>query len=266
MYISNKNIRARARHLLDDNIFGKDWVKSVLLNLLVAFTTALIACALFFVSFTIFDALLVLFTSWVGEISWLYILVIVLLFLISFLVFGLLIGPISVGLAAVHLELVRGSGQIRIGLFFEGFKNFVDNMQLGLMYVLHVLLWSILLIVPGIYMSFSYSMIFYVKHDNPDFRWQQCFDESERLMEGNRWRFFKLQFSFINWEILGGFAFFGLGALWVAPYTSVSNAIFYDTVLYEKENEEDIVYVELFKFCLLAFANRLFLLLLLIIR
>ena len=238
MYISNKDIRARARYLLDDNIFGKDRNKSVLLNLLVALLVYVISSVCALVSVTFFGAILEVFSALFGSITWLNVLVVVLLVVVSFLISGLILGPIAVGMAAVHLELVRGSGKIRMGLFFEGFTHLLDNMQLGLMYMLHIILWGCLAIIPGIYMSFSYSMIFYVKHDNPEFTWQQCFDESERLMEGNRWRLCKLIYSFYGWYLAGAIAFFGLGVLWVMPYINVSNAVFYDAILEEKAIEE----------------------------
>lgn len=239
MYISNKDIRTRARYLLDDNIFGKDWSKSVLLNIIVILVAVAIGSVLTFISVKFFSVILGLFTTIFGEITWLNILVIVLLFFVSCLIVGLLLGPIAVGLAAVHLELVRGSGKIQVGLFFEGFTHLLENMQLGLMFVLNVLVWSCLAIIPGIYMSNSYAMVFYVKHDNPDLNWQQCFDESERLMEGNRWRLTQLRGSFAGWFITGIVAFFGLGVFWVTPYICVSEAIFYDVILQEKELEEE---------------------------
>lgn len=241
MYISNKDIRTRARYLLDDNIFGKDWSKSVLLNIIVVLVAATVGSVLAIVSGTFFGAILGFFTSFLGEITWLNIVVIILLFFVSALIVGLLLGPIAVGLAAVHLELVRGSGKIQIGLFFEGFNHLIENMQLGLMFVLHILVWAVLAIIPGVYMSHSYAMVFYVKHDNPDLNWQQCFDESERLMEGNRWRLYQLRTSFIGWYVTGIVAFFGLGVFWVAPYTCVSEAIFYDAILQEKELEEYVM-------------------------
>lgn len=137
-------------------------------------------------------------------------------------------GVLSAGLASVHLDLVRGDGHLRIKKFFESFNSFVDNFLLGFMYLLNVALWSCLFIIPGIYVSFSYALIFHVKKDHPEYRWQQCFDESERLMEGNRWRLFKLYISFIGWELLGALAFFGLGSLWVTPYINTSVAVFYE--------------------------------------
>ena len=52
MNISNSQIRARARYLLDDNIFGKDWLKSTLVSLLTFAVIGLTGGVLFFLSNT----------------------------------------------------------------------------------------------------------------------------------------------------------------------------------------------------------------------
>ncbi len=237
MNLKNSQIRAKARYLLDENIFGKDWLKSILLNFIMILIVAASGGVLFFLSNTY---VLPFLLGQFGHISPILAYAIpIILEIIELLVLNVFVGPLSVGIASVHLDLVRGDGNIRIRRFFDGFRNFIDNFQIGFMYLLHITLWSLLLIVPGIYVSYSYAMAFYVKKDHPDYRWQDCFDESERLMEGNRWRFFKLQFSFIGWILLGFLAFFGLGSLWVAPYQAVSSAVFYETI--KAERDADLV-------------------------
>lgn len=234
MYISNKDIRARARDLLDENIFGKDWLKSVALNVLMILVSVSIWALMYLIAYSIFDGILNLATNVVGEKEWVQIALFILFIIIGLLIYGLLIGPWLVGMAAIHLDLERGSGKIDISLFATNFQNFFENLQLGLMYVLHILLWGLLLVGPGVYTYCSYAMCFYVKHDNPEFTWKECFDESERLMEGNRWRWIKLQWSFIGWKLLGLVAFIVLGYFWVTPYVRVSSAVFYDLIKDEK--------------------------------
>ena len=228
MIIKNSQIRAKARHLLDDNILGKDWLKSVIINLMTMFIVGTTGGALIFIS----NKFLVTFLleRFGGFAPILAYVIPIVLDVLELLALNIFIGPLNVGLASVHLDLVRGNGSLKIRRFFDGFKNFFDNFQIGFMYMLHIALWSLLLVIPGIYMSYTYALVFHVKKDNPDYRWQQCFDESERLMEGNRWRLFKLQLSFIGWYLLGGIALFGLGSLWVTPYQEVSTAIFYEEV------------------------------------
>ncbi len=237
MNITNKQIRAKARHLLDENIFGKNWLKSILLTFMmdgiIMFTGGLL--------FTLSNALLIpVLMSWIESIlpgSKILIYIIpAIIDILEIMVLNIFIGPLSVGLSSVHLDLVRNDGDISIKRFFDGFKDFVNNFLLGFMYVLHTTLWTLLFIIPGIYVSYSYAMIFHVKKDHPDYLWQQCFDESERLMSGNRWRLFKLQMSFIGWSILGALAFCGLGSLWVTPYQTVSTAVFYEEIKKAKDS------------------------------
>ena len=149
-----------------------------------------------------------------------------------FISYGIM-GPLNVGIAAVYTNLVRNGERIRIKNFFYGFKGFFSNAILAIMYNIVVALWSLFFVIPGIYVAYSYALVFHVKRDHPEYRWKQCFDESERLMEGNRWKLFKLQISHLGWFIIG-LAFVGIGAFWAVPYLEASTAIFYEQVRLER--------------------------------
>ena len=237
MNLTNKEIRARARELLDGNIFGKDWIKSVFLMIVMAVIILVPA----YIIFNPIEELLTpvlhsvldqssLVNQFVADIIILYIE----LFVVS-LISTLLSGPLMVGFCSVHIDLVDNHDHISVRRFFKGFQNFGDNFQLGLMSLLQILLWSLLFIIPGIYFAYSYAMIFHVKADHPDYRWQQCLDESERLMSGNRFRLFKLHMSFVGWILVGAFAFLGVGSLWVEPYIQVSTTVFYEQIKLEQD-------------------------------
>jgi len=232
MDITNKEIRARARYLLDEDIFGKDWLKSVLISLLMALIVFATGGVFYILSVTYIVPLMATYLLPISDL--LFAVSVVLLLIINILALNVFIGPLSVSLASVHLDLERGSGKIQIRKFFDGFKTFAEDFQLGMMYTLHIILWSLLFFAPGFYMAYSYALIFYVKHDNPEFTWHQCFDESERLMDGNRWRLFKLHMSFVGWMFLGLLAGFGIGSLWVEPYRNLSVAIFYEELKEER--------------------------------
>ena len=234
MNVTNSQIRARARYLLDGNVFGRDWMMSVFVALIMTVFCGGLATVLFLITNKL---ILPVLLAAIGHISPIFLYGIpILLSFIDILALNIFIGPLSVGMSAVHLDLVRGNGHINVKKFFDEFKNFGDNFLIGFMYMLHTTLWTCIFIIPGIYVGFSYAMVFHVKRDNPEFRWQQCVDESERLMEGNRWRLFKLQLSFLGWSLIGAFAFFGLGTLWVQPYQQVSYALFYEQIKSEKES------------------------------
>ena len=52
-------------------------------------------------------------------------------------------------------------------------------------------------------------------------------EESMRLMEGNKWKLFKLLFSFIGWILLSILTMC-IGMLFVSPYMYAAMAAFYE--------------------------------------
>ena len=231
MNIKNSQIRAHARHLLDDNIFGKDWLRGVLVVILMAATNFFIYELLLTIAGVITAALL-LAAAALESVVLEYIILVFVYAVAMLLAFGIT-GPLNVGIATVYTDLVRNGENVRIGKFFCGFKNFFSNAILAIMYNLIVVLWSVFFIIPGIYVAYSYALAFHVRADHPEYRWKQCLDESERLMEGNRWKLFKLQFSHIGWFIIG-LAFAGIGTFWAVPYLETSTAILYEEAKLEK--------------------------------
>ena len=67
---------------------------------------------------------------------------------------------------------------------------------------LYVALWSLLLVIPGIVKSYSYAMAPYIMAEHPALTANEAITESRRIMDGNKWRLFCLDFSFIGWELL----------------------------------------------------------------
>ncbi|MPN61797.1 hypothetical protein SDC9_209541 [bioreactor metagenome] len=95
------------------------------------------------------------------------------------------------------------------------------------MMTIFVILWSLLLIVPGIIAAIRYSMCFYILADNPDIGIMEALNESKRMMRGNKWKYFCLNLSFIGWGLLC-ICTVGIGFLWLTPYVETSVIAFYD--------------------------------------
>ncbi len=191
MNISNSEIRAKARASLGGQIFNKTWLMAIVVAVIIG---AVIGAA--------------------NSIS-------------CGIASLLLTGPLYVGLHSAFLKIARGDSDVKIETTFEGCRDFGPNLVLGLMHSLIITLWSLLFIIPGIIKSYSYCMAYFVKVDHPEYGWRECLDESERMMKGNRMKYFWLQLSFIGWALVGSLAC-GLGVLWVNAYQSTSNAIFYE--------------------------------------
>ena len=190
--MSNREIRARARQDLGGNIFDSKWMMALLASVIVSLIIG--ACTV--------------------------------------IPFGALVvgGPLSIGLIGYFMRLMRKDEDPAIEQVFDGFINdFLQSFLIYLMTGIFTFLWTLLFIIPGIVKAYAYSMAYYVKRDNPTYDWKQCLDESQRIMKGNKWKLFCLQFSFIGWAIVCVFTF-GIGSLWLTPYMNAANANFYENI------------------------------------
>ena len=89
------------------------------------------------------------------------------------------------------------------------------------------ILWSLLLVIPGIIKSYSYAMTSFILKDEPEMKNNAAIEKSMAMMEGNKMKLFMLDLSFIGWAILCIFTF-GIGFLFLQPYVAISRAAFYE--------------------------------------
>ena len=126
--------------------------------------------------------------------------------------------------------VIRIDGEdIRTGTLFAYFPYWKNALLTSFLQTLYQLLWSLLLIVPGIMASYSYAMTPYILAEDPTLSATEAITLSKSYMVGNRWRLFCMQFSFIGWNILAVFSL-GIGMLWVVPYEQAAMAEFYREV------------------------------------
>ncbi|MBR7070641.1 MAG: DUF975 family protein [Clostridia bacterium] len=142
----------------------------------------------------------------------------------------LVTGPLAYGVAFLFLKQARDGQKMVITDVFKGFTDdFGGNVVLILLETIFVALWTMLFIIPGIVKAYSYSMIFYIKADHPEYDWHQCFDESKRITSGHKWDLFVLDLSFIGWLIVGSICL-GVGNLWVSAYMTAAKAQAYEAI------------------------------------
>lgn len=140
----------------------------------------------------------------------------------------LVVCPLSFGFMLCFLRLVRGEDSSEmVGDQFSIFSKYGRYLGVSLLYTLYVLLWSLLLVIPGIIKSYSYAMTPYVVHDHPEMDADDCIHESRMMMKGYKWKLFCMDLSFIGWAILCIFTL-GIGLLWLQPYIEASHAKFYE--------------------------------------
>lgn len=136
--------------------------------------------------------------------------------------------PLSLGVSIFCLALFR-NGDSRTGIIFSGFEYILKAVLLRFVTGLFILLWSILLVVPGIIAAIKYSQAFYILADDPSKDIMQCIEESKWMMRGNKWKYFCLMLSFIGWAILAAIPA-GLGYIWLLPYVYMTQTAFYELV------------------------------------
>ena len=94
-------------------------------------------------------------------------------------------------------------------------------------YDLYRILWSLLFVLPGIYKSYEYRMVPYILAETPEMETREVFALSKDLMMGNKWEAFKLDMSFIGWNIIGIVTFGMAQVFYVAPYRNNVMAALY---------------------------------------
>lgn len=134
-------------------------------------------------------------------------------------------GPIALGVTGYFVKLMRNDGPI-IEDLFGGFKFFIKAFVLNFLIIIFTLLWSLLLIIPGIIAALRYSMAYYIMSDNPQLSAFEALNQSKLMMVGFKWELFRLWLSYLGWFLLGLLTL-GIGFLWVNPYYETAKANFY---------------------------------------
>lgn len=135
-------------------------------------------------------------------------------------------GPMALGMSIFSLSLSRNQ-EPKLEQIFKGFERFGVALSAYLLTTIFVVLWSLLLLIPGIMAGYSYAMAFYILADDKSIGAMEAIDRSKRMMYGSRWKLFYLSCRFIGWGLLCILTL-GIGFLWLIPYTQISIAKFYD--------------------------------------
>lgn len=109
---------------------------------------------------------------------------------------------------------------------FKYKKMYIPTFLLIFFITLFTSLWSLLLIVPGIIASLSYTMSSYIYCDQ-ELKPLECIKASKKMMKGHKWDYFIFNLSFVGWAILGTFTF-GLLYFWLIPYMTTADVLYYD--------------------------------------
>lgn len=96
---------------------------------------------------------------------------------------------ICVGYARFNLDLTGGE-KPPFETLFTYFYNWKTLAVSSLLRSVYILLWSLLLIVPGIMATYSYAMTDYILAEHPELTASEAIAQSKAMMDGSRWRLF----------------------------------------------------------------------------
>lgn len=139
---------------------------------------------------------------------------------------ALLLMPMGYGLVVFFVRHTHGEAA-SAGALFAGYRDFGRVFLTLLLQQVYLLLWTLLLIVPGLVKSYAYRLTPYVLHDHPELSRNAAIERSMQLMDGRKWKLFCLDLSFLGWVILAALTL-GIGLLWFVPYQQTALVRFYE--------------------------------------
>ena len=150
---------------------------------------------------------------------------------------GLVIsGPLALGINIFALNIYRDN-EAGVENIFEGFQNFVNAFAAYVLMMIFVILWTLLLIIPGIMAGISYSQTFFLMADDPELGPMDAIDKSKAMMDGYKMKYFTLSLRILGLALLCILTL-GIGFFFLLPYAQVLLAAFYEDLKGESEEEE----------------------------
>lgn len=142
------------------------------------------------------------------------------------------LAPFEVGCR--HFFIENGRKPVKLSECLYGFKNNYWNIVMTMFLKnLYQNLWALLFVIPGTIKGYSYRLVPYLLAENPELSPNEAIRLSRRLMNGNKWKSFVLDLSFLGWEAASLFTLNILHYLYVAPYNGATYAEFYEAVKQE---------------------------------
>lgn len=144
------------------------------------------------------------------------------------LVHFILGGVIQLGYAQYLLNQ-HDRREFQLNDLFSKFDYFGAGFCQAFLRNLYVFLWGLLFIVPGIIAGYRYAMTPFIMAEHPQLTASEAIRASKKMMRGNKWALFCLDFSFFGWILLCALSL-NIGNLWLNPYRNAAYAAFYRRV------------------------------------
>lgn len=160
---------------------------------------------------------------------------------------GIIVGIIGIGLVIglVVSWFVKNPFEVGCRSFF--LKNTMENATFGcvmdgfrgnygrvvvtmLLRDLLIFAGTLLFVIPGIILTYSFRMVPYILAENPNVEATEALKMSREMMQGNKWNAFVLDLSFFGWILLTICTCGILGIFYVNPYIYATDAELYQAI------------------------------------
>lgn len=144
------------------------------------------------------------------------------------LVFTLATLPLTFASVQYVMKTKKGEQVEVMEVFKKKYKLFIPILVMTVVMSILISIGFMLLIVPGIILTFRYAMAQMIAAEAEDeLDGIETLKQSAKLMDGHKWEFFVFMLSFIGWYILGIITL-GIAYIWVIPYITVAEIDYYE--------------------------------------
>ena len=146
--------------------------------------------------------------------------------------------PLRAGRAvyALHNREEKAQPADLISAFREGYGH-----KLGVMFLFQtlILLWSLLLVIPGIICAYHYMLVPYLLASDPQISAKDAMKKSREMMDGQKRKVFLLDLSLLGWFLLEVITLGVAGIFWVQPYRNQIRAELFEILMKNAGSEAD---------------------------
>ncbi len=139
--------------------------------------------------------------------------------------------PLEIGARRFFIDnTLTGSAKL-LDVSFSLRENYLKKVFVMYIRSLLTAVGTILFIVPGVIITYNLRLVPFLLAEYPEMKTVEILKKSRRMMKGNKLRLFKIEMSFIWWNILSIFTFSIPQILYSAPMLNICYVHFYNDLL-----------------------------------
>ncbi|HAN42959.1 MAG TPA: hypothetical protein DCP98_05970 [Sphaerochaeta sp.] len=151
--------------------------------------------------------------------------------ILSWLLGIFLWSPLEIGARRFFIDNTLTGNAKLLDVSFSLKENYMKKVLTMLLRRILTTVGTMLFIVPGVIISYNLKLVPFLLAEYPDMKAVEILRRSRSMMKGNRLRLFRIEISFIWWNILSMFTFSIPQILYSAPMLNICYVHFYNELL-----------------------------------